>query len=87
MKNFKRAGIFECRVNHRFCGRALFFKQFRIFFQQILKILPNYSNSREKTMKFDTPHLVLNIYDDLALKDLTYLERIPNAFSVWRLLS
>ena len=51
-------------VNHRFCGPACFFKDFRNFFQDIHKILLNYSNSREKIMKFGAPHLVLNIYKD-----------------------
>ena len=58
---------------------------FWIVFQHNFEILPNYLNSREKTMKFDAPYLVSNIYEARVKMDLTYLERIPNAFSVWRL--
>ena len=56
---------------------------FWIVFSHPFKILLNYSNSREKTMKFDAPHLVSNIYDDRALRDLTHLEPVPKAFFVW----
>ena len=45
-------------------------------------MLPIYLNSREKTMKFDAPHLVFITYEDLALRDLTHLEHVPNAFYV-----
>ena len=31
-------------------------------------------------MNFDAPHLVLNICEKWAFKDLTHLEQIPNAF-------
>ena len=34
-------------------------------------------------MKFGAPHLVLKTYKGWALKDLTHLEQIPKAFSVW----
>ena len=62
-----------------------FFKHFLNIFQHIFNILPNYSNSHEKTMKFDAPHLVSNIHEARAKEHLTHLERIPNAFSLWRL--
>ena len=74
-------------VNRRFCGPALILFNFlNVFLKYCLKLMFSMETSW-KMIKKDTPQQYSEKCGGWALKDLTYLEQIPNAFSVWSELS